>query len=244
MLEIDDSAEGARPKHRSLREMSAEELPREKFERAGPSALSDSELLALFFGTGTQGLNVLEMSRSLLQTYGTLVDLSRLGWEDFLKVRGIGEAKAKHLAAAFELGKRLARQTYSQQPLDTPELVYELVGPELRSLSREVIRVLLLNTRLRLIRMEEIARGSVNECCARPLEILRPAVVQEAYAFLLVHNHPSGDTTPSEADRRITRRLREAADLLGLRFFDHLIIGQPAAPGGAAYFSFREAGLL
>jgi DNA repair protein RadC len=227
-----------------LRELPAEQLPREKFDRQGPGALTDAELLALFFGTGTHGLNVVEMSSRLLRSYGSLVDLSRLTWRDFMKIRGIGEAKAKHLAAAFELGKRLARQTYSQLPLETPELVYELLGPELRAMPREVIRILLLNTRLRLITVEEIAHGSVNECVARPLEILRPAIVQQAYAFVLVHNHPSGDTTPSEADRRLTRRLKEAADLLLLRFFDHVVIGQPAQAGAPPYFSFREAGLL
>jgi DNA repair protein RadC len=227
-----------------LRELPAEELPREKFDRLGPGALSDAELLALFFGTGTHGLNVIEMSRRLLATCGSLVDLSRLTWRDFLKTRGIGEAKAKHLAAAFELGKRLARQTYSQQPLETPELIFELVGPDLRALSREVIRVILLNTRLRLIRIEEISDGTLHECVARPTEILRPVIVQQAYGFVLVHNHPSGDTTPSEADRRLTRRLKEAADLIDVRFYDHVIVGQPAAPGAPPFFSFRAAGML
>ncbi|MGI8604493.1 MAG: RadC family protein [Verrucomicrobiales bacterium] len=247
MREITDESQPGAPLPKAtprLRELPANDLPREKFERSGPSALSDAELLALFFGTGAQGLNVIEMSRQLLGAYGSLVDLSRLTWVDFMKVRGIGEAKAKHLAAAFELGKRLAHQTYSQQSLETPNLIYELVGPDMRARARESIRVVLLNTRLRLLNIEEIALGTINECMARPLEILRPAIVQQAYAFVVVHNHPSGDTTPSSADRSLTRRLKEAADLLQVRFFDHVIVGQPAQPGGQPFFSFREAGML
>jgi DNA repair protein RadC len=220
------------------------DLPREKLAHHGPGSLTDAELLALFFGTGTKGLNVIEMSRRLLETHGSLVDLSRFGFEEFMKVPGIGEAKAKHLAAAFELGKRLARQTYSQVVLETPEQIMDFLAPDLRSKPREVIHVVLLNTRLRHQRTEEVALGTINECLARPADLLRPAVVHHAYAFVLAHNHPSGDCTPSEADRTLTRRVREAAALLGIRFLDHLIVGMPARPGEPGFFSFRQAGLL
>ena len=227
-----------------LRELSGEELPREKFDRLGPGSLADAELLALFFGTGTKGLNVIEMSRRLLGQFGSLHDLSRLNWQQFMEVPGIGEAKAKHLGAAFELGKRLARQTYATLALDDPEKIAEFIGPELRAQSREVIRIILLNTKLRLQRMEEVALGSVNECTARIAELLRPAVIHNAHAFILAHNHPSGDPTPSSADRHLTHKLKEASTLLGLHFTDHIIIGLPGGPGRPGYFSFRQIGLL
>lgn len=236
--------EAKAPSSLPARSLSREEMPREKLDRLGPGALSDVELLALFFGTGTRGLNVLEMSRQLLARHGSLTQLSRLSWKEIACVPGLGEAKAKHLTAAFELGRRLARQTYSQTPLDNPQAIAEFLGPEMRMLTREVIRIVLLNTRLRFQHMEDVAVGTINACGARLADILRPGIVHQAHGFILVHNHPSGDPRPSEADIRLTRQLREAANLMGLRFFDHVIIGQPATPGGQDYFSFREGGLL
>lgn len=219
-------------------------MPREKLDRHGPGALSDAELLALFFGTGTRGLNVLEMSRRLLARHGSLTQLSRLSWKEIACVPGLGEAKSKHLTAAFELGRRLARQTYSQTALDSPQAIAEFLGPELRMLTQEVIRIVLVNTRLRFQHMEDIAMGTINACGARLADILRPCIVHQAHGFILSHNHPSGDTRPSEADVRLTRQLREAASLMGVRFIDHVVIGQPSTAGGPDYFSFRENGLL
>lgn len=227
-----------------LRDLASAELPREKFERIGPSSLADAELLALIFGTGTQGLNVIDMSRRLLDRFGSLVALSRLTWKEFQAIPGIGPAKAKHLAACFELGKRLARQHYETQDLNMPEAIAAMLAPEMRSLSQEVLKIVLLNSRLRLIHVEEITRGSVNETLAPPAMVLRPALVHNAFAFVLVHNHPSGDPTPSESDRRLTRRLVEAARSLEIRFLDHLILGMPGPSAPQGYFSFREAGCL
>jgi len=227
-----------------LRDLPLPEKPREKFATHGAGSLTDAELLALFFGTGTKGLNVVEMSRQLLSRFGSLHALSRLGWETFRAVPGIGEAKAKHLAAAFELGKRLARHTSAHASLTTPSDVAALVGPDLRAESREVIRIILLNTKLRLQHMENVALGSINECTARVAELLRPAIIHTAHSIILVHNHPSGDPLPSQADIELTRRLNEASRLLGLRLHDHLIIGMPRHEGDPGFFSFRESGLL
>lgn len=232
------------PPSSRLRELPADELPREKFEARGPGALSDAELLALLFGTGIRGLNVVDMSRDLLARFGSLRDLSRLDWTSFRAVRGIGKARAKHLAATFELGKRLARATASYIPLTTPEEVAAFIGPDLRAESREVIRIILLNTKLRFQHLETIAHGSLNECTARIAEIIRPAIVHTAHSFILVHNHPSGDPTPSHADIDLTRRLDDASRLLGIRFQDHLIIGIPRNAGDRGYFSFREGGMM
>jgi DNA repair protein RadC len=113
----------------------------------------------------------------------------------------------------------------------------------MRRLEKESLRVVLLDTKLRLLRVEEVSLGSLNECLAHPREILRPAVLHNAFAFVLVHNHPSGDPSPSEADRRLTVRIAEAARLMQVNFSDHVIVGSPA-PGRGAYFSFREAGII
>jgi DNA repair protein RadC len=227
-----------------LRELPVDELPREKFQKRGPGALTDAELLALVFGTGTKGLNVIDMSRQLLARFGSLQDLSRLDWKTFRAVPGIGETKAQYLAATFELSKRLARSTARQLSLATPDEVAAFVGADLRAESREVIRIILLNTKLRFQHMETIALGSINECTARIAEILRPAIIHTAHSFILVHNHPSGDPLPSQADIDLTRRLNEASRQLGLRLQDHLIIGLPRHSGDRGYFSFREGGLL
>jgi DNA repair protein RadC len=128
--------------------------------------------------------------------------------------------------------------------LNSPELVYRHVAAEMQALAHETVRVLLLNTRLHLMREERVFTGTVNETVAHPREILQPVIVHKAYGFTVVHNHPSGDPSPSEADRRLTRRLREAAEVLGLVFLDHLIIGLPAEGRSQPYFSFKECGLL
>ncbi|HAK06370.1 MAG TPA: JAB domain-containing protein, partial [Spartobacteria bacterium] len=159
------------------------------------------------------------------------------------KIRGVGFAKAVQLVAAFGLGQRLARETLSKQKIDSPELVNELIGREMRMLRKESLQVILLDTRYHLIRVEKVSTGSVNESIAHPRDVFHPAVVSSAYAVIVVHNHPSGDASPSQADHSLTRRLAEAAELLQIKLLDHIIIGAPAN-GNAGYFSFKEAGVL
>jgi DNA repair protein RadC len=122
-------------------------------------------------------------------------------------------------------------------------LIYQLLGAEMRALDRESLRVVLLDTKHHLLRVVEISLGTLNESVAHPREVFRPALLHAAYAFVLVHNHPSGDPTPSEADRRLTRRLVEAAQLLQVRLLDHVIMGAPS-DGRPPYFSFAEAGMM
>ena len=147
------------------------------------------------------------------------------------------------MVAAFGLGQRLAHETLSKQKLDSPELVSELVGQEMRRLRTESLRVILLDTRYRLLHIEEISVGSLNESIAHPREIFRPAITYSAYAVIVVHNHPSGDASPSQTDHSLTRRLAEAAELLEIKLLDHIIIGAPSE-GNPGYFSFKEAGVL
>lgn len=226
-----------------IREMPREERPREKLAAHGASALTDPELIAILLRTGVPGANAIEVARKLLKDYGSLVGLSRCTVDELARVRGIGPAKAVQLVAAFGLGHRLARETLSKQKIDSPELVNELVGPEMRRLRKESLRVILLDTRYHLIRVEEVSIGSVNESIAHPRDIFRPALVSSAYAVIVVHNHPSGDASPSQTDHSLTRRLAEAAELLQIKLLDHIIIGAPSE-GSPGYFSFKEAGVL
>lgn len=226
-----------------IREMPQEERPREKLLLHGAGALTDAELIAILLRTGVAGQNVIDVARELLKTYGSLRELSRCSVDELSRIRGVGPAKAMHLVAAFGLAQRLARQALSGQKLDSPELIHELLASEMRMLRKESLRVVLLDTRYHLIRVEEVSRGSVNESIAHPRDVLRPAVIASAYAVIVVHNHPSGDASPSQTDHSLTRRLAEAADLLQIKLLDHIIIGSPGQnqPG---YFSFKEAGVL
>jgi DNA repair protein RadC len=226
-----------------IREMPREERPREKLLAHGASALTDPELIAILLRTGIPGANAIEVARQLLKQYGSLRGLSRCSADELKKIPGVKTAKAVHLAAAFDIGRRLSQEKLSKQKIDSPELVTELVGAEMRMLRKESLRVILLDTRFHLIRVQEISTGSVNESIAHPREIFHPAVASSAFAVIVVHNHPSGDASPSQADHSLTRRLAEAAELLQIKLLDHIIIGAPNV-GSAGYFSFKEAGVL
>ncbi len=228
----------------TIHELPPEERPREKLAERGPEALSDSELIAILLRTGLPGANAVEIARQLLIRYGSLGNLARCSVAEIAGIKGIGPAKAVQLAAAFGLGARLARETLSREKIDEPQLVYDLLAPEMRHLHQESLRVLLLDTRHRLIRIEEVSLGSVNESVAHPREIFRPALIHSAFAVIVAHNHPSGDPTPSSTDIRLTRRLKEAAELLMIRLLDHVIIGAPGADNRHGYTSFRQLGLL
>ena len=225
-------------------EMPASDRPREKADKHGIGALTDAELLAIFIRTGRPGRNALAIAGELLDRSGGLVALARDDARVIRKrVSGIGKAKSIELAAAFEIGKRLARSREDRPVLDSPDKIYDVFGQEFLTFRRESLRVVLLDTKLRLMLVEEVSSGSINECVAHPREIFRPAIVHSAYAVVVIHNHPSGDPQPSAADRRLTASLREAAALLQINLIDHMIMGSPDG-GRLAYFSFRDAGLL
>ena len=227
-----------------IREIPETDRPREKLTARGAGSLSDAELIAIFLRTGTRDRNAIDVAHDVLAARGGLHALARATVRELMNsAKGIGPAKAAELAAVFEVGKRLARGPGPRPKLDTPQSVHDLLGPEFAGLDRERLYVLLLNTRLRLVWMEIVSIGSLNESVAHPREILRPALIHSAYGFVIAHNHPSGDPSPSEADKRLTRRLHEAADILQLRFVDHIIIGAPD-DGRPPYFSFKENSLL
>jgi DNA repair protein RadC len=228
----------------TIHELPPEDRPREKLALRGSDALSDCELIAILLRTGMQGANAIEVARQLLARFGSLGALARCSVKELSAIKGIGPAKAVQLAAAFGLGARLARESLIRVKLDEPRLIYELLGPEMRALHQESMRVVLLDTRWQLLRVEEVSLGSMDQSIAHPREIFRPALIYSAFAVIVAHNHPSGDPTPSEADYRVTRRLREAATLLQITLFDHIIIGAPGPNGQPGYVSFKELRLL
>jgi len=238
-----DHGGDGQPSSSRIQDMPYDQRPREKLARLGPAALDNAELMALFISTGMKGRSAIDIGRDLIARYGSMGALGGLPVAELARVKGLGLAKASKLAAAFELGTRVAREQLRDVPLDTPELIHDFFGPQMRHLAQEQVMVAVLDTRLRHIGTNTVSVGSVSESTAHPREILRPVITRGAYGFILIHNHPSGDPSPSPADERVTKRLVEAAELMQVKFLDHLIIGRPS-PGRAAYFSFRQAGLV
>lgn len=233
----------ADPPSSRIHDLPSDRRPREKLAALGPAALDNAELMALFISTGQKGRNAIDIGRELIAKYGSMGALGGLPVSELCKEKGLGPAKASKLAAAFELGARVAREQLQDLPLDTPELIHDFFGPQLRHLTQEQVVVAVLNSRLRHIGTSVISVGTVSDSSAHPREVLRPVITRGAFGFVLVHNHPSGDPSPSRADETVTRRLLEAATLMQVTFLDHVIIGRPS-PGRLAYYSFRSAGLI
>jgi DNA repair protein RadC len=226
-----------------IKDMPDRERPRERLVELGADGLRDAELIAILLRTGMKGVSAIDLGRELLKRYDSLTGLARCSVPELAGVKGVGMAKAVQLAAAFGLAQRIARESFARRKVDSPELVWELLGTEMRALHRESLRVVLLDTKYHLLRVEEVSLGSLSESIAHPREIFRPALISSAYAVIVVHNHPSGDPSPSRADQNLTRRLREAAELLQIQLLDHVILGN-AAGGRQPWFSFRESGTL
>jgi DNA repair protein RadC len=241
-MNIMESAAGE-PAALRIQDLPYGERPREKLAQLGPAALDNAELMALFISTGTKGRSAIEIGRDLLKKYGSLGALGGLPVGELAKEYGLGLAKASKLAAAFELGSRVAREQLHTTPLDKPELIHEFFGPQMRHLTQEQVVVAVVDSRLRHIGTTVVSVGTVNESAAHPREILRPVITRGAHGFILIHNHPSGDPSPSRSDELVTRRLLEAAKIMQVFFLDHVIIGKPS-PGRSGYFSFREAGIV
>lgn len=228
-----------------LSELPAESLPREKLLREGRSNLSDEELLAIFLRTGLPGCNVLELARRLKQAAGSLAALGGMEATDIAKLhKGIGMAKAATLAAVFELGQRAAREGVVRESIRTARDVYNLLVGELRFETQETMVLLLLDNKRRLIRKERIAMGTLTRVLVHPRNVFGPAMQHHAARIILAHNHPSGNTAPSNCDLELTRAIHQAAEALCIPLQDHVIIGAPTAERPQPYYSFAEDGLL
>lgn len=220
-------AEDASPRYSTMiRDLPQGERPRERLRDLGPSYLSNPELIAILLRTGVQGESVLSLSTGLLAGLGGLAGMARASYGELCSVNGISDAKACQLMAAFELGRRLV----SMHPEDravirSPQDVFNLLGAEMGLLDQEHLRVLLLNTKNEVLATQEIYKGNVNSAQVRVAELLRPAVRQNCPSLIMVHNHPSGDPSPSPEDILVTREVRTSAKLMDIELLDHVIIG-------------------
>jgi len=204
----------------------AEERPRERLYAKGAEALADAELLALQLGTGTPGQTAVDLARTLLARYGSLTGLAGRTVTELAGIKGVGRAKAVRLAAAFELTRRLrSRDNDGKVALGSPDQVFAHFGPLMEDLKKEVFRVILLDAQNGLLRDVVVSEGTLSASLVHPREVFKPAILEPAASVILVHNHPSGDPTPSKEDLRLTRQLVECGRLLDLRVHDHVIIG-------------------
>jgi DNA repair protein RadC len=209
----------------------------------GPDALSHAELVAILLRTGLKGTNVVEIGRHLVAKYGYLQSLARASIEDLKTIKGIGRDKAVTLIAAFTLARKMAQELRSESPvLDTPERIVDLLREENRMYEVEHFQVVLLNTRRKLTEVVKISQGTLDTLLVHPREVFKPAISANAAAIVLVHNHPSGDPTPSEADIKVTRDLIRAGQLLKIEVLDHIIIGRATHERPKDYSSLRELG--
>jgi len=227
-----------------IKDQPVSERPRERLIARGAQALSPAELIAILLRTGLKGTNVVEVGRQLMNKYdGSLRALATLTVDDLRKIKGIGPDKAATLVAAFELAKRMAEELQEESPLlDNPENIARLLRATNRVMETETLQVLLLNTRRRLIRVEEVADGTIDTLLVHAREVFKHAISANASAIVLAHNHPSGDPTPSEADIKVTRDLIRAGKLLKIEVLDHVILGRKTKERDKDWASLRELG--
>lgn len=213
--------------HYRITELASSERPRERLAVLGAEVISNAELIAILLRSGIEGKNALQMAQEVLMQHGGLTGLHRLTYEELCNQRGIGPAKAAQIKAAIELGRRLSLEGSQDQPsINSPEDAASLVLYEMGALENEHLRVMLLDTRNRLIKIVEVYRGSLNSSFIRIGELFRAAIRANAAAIIVVHNHPSGDPTPSPEDVAVTKEIVNAGKVLDLEVLDHLIIGK------------------
>ena len=226
-----------------LKDQPASERPRERLVAKGPDALSHAELVAILLRTGLKGANAVEIAGELVSKYGSLQALAGASLEDLQTVKGIGRDKAVTLVAAFTLARKMAEELRRDAPvLDTPEAVAVLMREDARLRVVETFQILLLNTRRRLIGVVKISDGTLDTILVHPRDVFRPAIAANAAAIVLLHNHPSGETSPSEADIKVTRDLIRAGQLLKIEVLDHVILGRATQERPKDYMSLRELG--
>lgn len=223
-----------------LSEHAAHDRPRERFWAVGAAALTGQELLAILLGTGSAGRDALAVAGDLLaRTDGSIRRLAGRPWAEVAHVPGVGRAKAARLAAALELGRRAGMEAAAPlERIGGPADVHRWYAPRLRDLAVEEFRVLALGSQSQILADLLITRGILNSSLVHPREVFRAAIAEAAAGIIVVHNHPSGDPTPSADDRAVTRQLVDAGRLLDVPVYDHVIVG------GERYVSFAEAGLL
>ena len=226
-----------------IQEMPDSERPRERLMAKGADALKDSELIAILLRTGRKGASAIEVAEQVRQRFDSLDSMSRATIAELRQVKGIGRDKAIALKSAFTLARRMAEEIRQEPPtLDTPDRIANLLRERNRAYEVENFQVVVLNTRRKLIRVDNISQGTLDTILVHPREVFKAAIAANAAAIVLVHNHPSGDPTPSEADIKVTRDLIRAGQLLKIDVLDHIILGRATQERVRDYVSLRELG--
>jgi len=216
------------------------ERPRERLAKVGPSVLSSQELLAIILRVGSEGDSAITLANRLLARFGSLDKLAQATVPELCETRGIGMAKAVQILAAIELGRRaVSSPDLAGDTVQSPADVSRYMGPRLAYQDREHFCALMLNTRGVVVSQTTVSIGSLNASLVHPRELFRDAVRHSAASMILVHNHPSGDVTPSQEDIQLTRRLMKCGSLMGIEILDHVIVGR-----GHKFLSMKEQGLI
>ncbi len=225
--------------HLTIHDLPTDERPRERLQHYGAASLSNAELIAILLRTGIKGENVLNLSARLLTEYGGLLGLARADFSDLAAQKGLGPAKASQLKAALELARRLVLASPTERPqVTSPGDAANLLMLEMGGLTQEHFRVILLDTKHYVLGMPTLYKGNANTAVIRTGEVFRPAIKAAATAIILVHNHPSGDPTPSPEDVQVTKRIIEGGKMLDIEVLDHIVIGNQR------FVSLRERGLV
>ncbi len=223
----------------TIKERPTDERPRERLVRNGADALSVTELMAIQLRIGSHEKSALGLAGELLHAFGGLRGLAGATREELTRVKGIGEVKAIEICAAIELGRRLSALSSDEKPcIRSPQDVSNLLMAEMRDLKKEHLRSLLLDTKNRVIKTCTVSIGILDSSLVHPREVFKDAIIASAAAIIVVHNHPSGDPSPSAEDRRITQRLHECGQLLGIELLDHIILGDNR------FVSLKERGVF
>ena len=235
--------EGSRVRFRDL---AVGERPQERLQSKGAAALSDTELLAMLLRKGSKEQDVMELSTQLMAEAGSLAGLLTWSESDFMRLRGIGRVKALQLITVMEVARRILSGPEDSDPVfSEAESVHEYMAPHSVGLEVEKFWVLCLNRKNRLIRRVEVSSGTVSGSLVHPREVFREAIRLGASGVICLHNHPSGDPSPSQSDIAVTRQLRDAAKAVEIDLVDHIVIGlKQSDPANRGYYSFVEAGLL
>ncbi len=228
-------------RRKSVKEWPEDERPRERLLKYGAGFLSDAQLLAIIIRNGRGGRSAVDLGMELLDRFGSLEGIAQAGINEICGkdgVKGIGTAKAAEIKAAIELGRRYQKPTLAGASFCSSQDVAAYYRPRMKDAKKELFRCVLLDTKNRLIREETVSIGSLTASLVHPRETFKAAIRESATAVIFVHNHPSGDTKPSQEDILLTRRLIQAGEVLGIRVLDHIIIGD------GCHFSFRDNGLI
>ncbi len=222
----------------TLHDLPRTERPRERFEQYGPEALSVYELLAIILGNGIKGESVLLVAQKVLKAFGNLKGLSQASIEELSRVKGIGVVRAVQIKAIFELGKRIEQNNNKKIVISCPADVAKLVSPRLNHKQKEHFLLLSLDIRNTVKKISEITVGILDSSLIHPREVFKEAIQSLASSIILVHNHPSGNPNPSEADIEVTKKMVEAGSIIGIKVLDHVITA------GKEVYSFQENGLV